>query len=269
MNLPELFNRASKITNDNAPTILTGLAIAGTLATAYLTGKATFKAAEIIQIEILNREKQQELSELPVPDERRLPLTNMDKLKLVWPQYLAPAGCIVTTVGCVVFAQRINAKRLAGLAVAYSLSEKRFEEYKQKALEKLGVNKERTMRDELNQERVNANPLSGQQIFVGDHEEICFEPWTGRYFKCDMETLKKAMNDINYQILSDTYATMADFYDKIGLENTKMANEMGWNLEHPMDVHFGTTLTDNGRPCIVVEYNTQPMPIRDRVFQAH
>jgi hypothetical protein len=137
MNLPELFNRVSKLTNDNAPTLLSALAISGTLATAYLTGKATFKSAEIIHDE-------QEKRNLHEIEENRV-FTTKDKVKLVWPQYLPAAGMVVTTVGCIVFANTINTKRLAGLAVAYSLSEKRFEEYKRKALDKLGVNKEQAM----------------------------------------------------------------------------------------------------------------------------
>jgi hypothetical protein len=261
MNLPELYKRAIKLTVDNGPAVLSAVAIAGTVATAYLTGKATFKAAEIIADEAEKRLLHE------IEANRQFPLK--DKVKLVWPQYLPAAGTVVTTVGCIVFANRISAKRLAALAAAYSISERRFDEYKAKIAEKLGVNKEQAARDEINQDRVNQTPPTGQQVMVGDHEEICFEPWTGRYFKSDMETLKKAQNDVNYQILTDTYATMADFYDKVGLENTRMANEMGWNLEHPLAIHFGTTLTNNGRPCIVVEYDTQPMPIRDRIFQAH
>jgi hypothetical protein len=261
MNLPDLYKRVIKLTVDNGPAVLTSVAVAGTVATAYLTGRATFKAAEILGDEAEKRilHEREELRVFPTKD----------KIKLVWTQYLPPAGMAVTTIGCIVFANRISAKRLAAVAAAYSLSEKRFTEYKDKIEEKLGIQKEKAARDELAQDRVTAKPPTGQQIMVEGDEVICFENWTGRYFKSDMETLKKAQNDVNYQILGDGYATMADFYDKVGLESTKMANEMGWNLEHPMDLYFGTTLTDNGRPCIVVEYNTQPMPIRDRVFQAH
>lgn len=260
MSLPDIYKRVLKLTVDNGPTVLTAVAITGTVATAYLTGRATFKAAEIIADEAEKRLLHE------IEENRKFP--TKDKVMLVWPQYLPVAGVVATTVGCIVFANRISAKRLAAAYAAYSISERHFDEYKTKIQEKLGIQKEQAARDELHQERVNTNPPTGQQILVGDHETLVFEPWTGRYFKSDMESLKKAMNDINYQILADGYATMADFYDKVGLENTKMANEMGWNMEHPMDIYFGTTLADNGRPCIVVEYNAQPIPIKDRIFQA-
>lgn len=260
MNLPDLYKRVIKLTVDNGPAVLTSVAVAGTVATAYLTGRATFKAATILGDEAEKRilHEREELRVFPTKD----------KIKLVWTQYLPPAGMAVTTIGCIVFANRISAKRLAAVAAAYSLSEKRFTEYKDKIQEKMGLSKEQAARDELAQDRVNANPPTGQQVFVNDGQVICFEDWTGRYFKSTVETLKKAMNDINYQILEDRYATMADFYDKVGLENTKMANEMGWNIEHPMDLYFGTTIADNGQPCIVLTYNTAPFPIRDRIYQA-
>jgi hypothetical protein len=36
---------------DNSPTLLSGVAVTGTLAVAYLTGKATFKASELLEEE--------------------------------------------------------------------------------------------------------------------------------------------------------------------------------------------------------------------------
>lgn len=267
MNLPDLFHRVSKITTDNAPTILSAVAISGTLATAYLTGRATFKAAEIIQTETLDREKQQELSELPVPEQWHLPLTFQDKVKLVWPQYLAPAGVVVTTVGCIVFAQKINAKRLAGMAIAYSLSEKRFEEYKNKALEKLGVNKERTMRDEMAQENVAANPPSSQIVIMGGGDVLFQDSISGRYFMCDVESVRKTVNDLNATMMHQGEVTLSDFYDKLELAPTKFSDEVGWRVEAPIEVYFHTTIADNNRPCMVMDFRSSPIPLRGHGFR--
>ena len=47
--LPELFR--SKLAEINSTTILTGMGVTGVVTTAYLTGRASFKAAQIIEKE--------------------------------------------------------------------------------------------------------------------------------------------------------------------------------------------------------------------------
>lgn len=259
MNLPSILKRVSKLTADNTPTILSALAITGTLTTAYLTGKATFKAAEIIADEAEKRL----LYEL----EENRTFSTKDKIKLVWPQYIPAAGMAVTTVGCIVFANTINTKRLAAVAAAYSISEKRFTEYKDKVLEKMGMNKERAARDELAQERVNANPPSNNPtIIMGGGDVLFMDSMSGRYFMSDMETIRKAMNDINQRMMHEMYASLSEFYSEIGLANTKFSDEVGWTVENPLDLHFSTTLADNNRPCIVIDFHTSPSPIRGYSF---
>lgn len=258
MNLPELFKRVAKLTADNSPALLSAMAITGTLTTAYLTAKATFKAAEIIGDEAEKRILHE------IPENRVFP--TKDKVKLVWAQYLPPAGMAVTTIGCIVFAHTISTKRLAGMVAAYSLSEKRFAEYKEKALEKFGVNKEQAMRDEIAQERVNTHPPAHQALIMGGGDSLFMDSMSGRYFRSDMETIKKAMNDINYKIISDMYATLSDFYDKIGLAETKYSDEVGWDTDTRLDLHFSTTMTDDGRPAIVVDFFAAPKPLRGHSF---
>lgn len=260
MNLPGMFKNVAKLTTDNAPTLLSALAITGTLTTAYLTGKATFKAAEIIADETAKRQLHE------IPENREFP--TKDKILLVWPQYLPAAGMVVTTIGCVVFANTINAKRLAALAAAYSISEKRFGEYKEKALEKLGVTKEKTMRDELAQDRVNKNPPREQTIIMGGGDVLFQDSMSGRYFMSDMESVRKAVNDINQEMIHRMYASLTDFYNAIDIEPTKFSDDVGWAVDNgPLEVSFPTTLANN-RPCIVIDFNHDPVPIRGYSFSA-
>lgn len=266
MSSPDFIKRLVKLTADNGPTVLSALGVAGTVTTALLTGKATFKAAEIIQTETDKRIKQQELSELPVTEEFRLPITRKDKIKLVWVQYLPPAGVALGTITCIVFANHINAKRLAALSTAYMLSDKAYNEYKDKVTEKLGLTKEKNMRDEIAQEQVRRNP-AGNQVIIGGENALCYEAYTGRYFRCDVETIRKAVNDINQEIIHNDYATLAEFYDKVGLEVTPVSTEVGWNTDHILEMDFSTVLADNNQPCLVLTYSVWPTkasPFRSR-----
>lgn len=250
------FKTVEKLAVDNAPTLISAFAVTGTLTTAFLTGKATFKAAEIIR----KREAEIELFEDAVKPE----FGKKDKALLVWKEYIPPAAAVVVTVACIVTANSISASRLAGMAAAYKLSEKQYEEYKDKVKEKLGIQDEKRMRDELYQDKVRANPPSDDiQVLATEDEVVFLEAWTGRYFRSKMHLVKAAQNRINASLITEQYATLSDFYDDLGLKRTQESSEVGWSLENPMDLDFTSALADgDSRPVIVMEYSNLPTAIR-------
>src|SRR5690349_16488674 len=156
MNLPLIFKRAEKLAIDNSPALLTAIGVAGTLSTAYLVGKASFKAAALIE---------QEQARLNL-FEKSHPLENKEKLQLVWKEYAPAIATGALTISCIIGANRIGSKRAAAMAAAYSLSEKAYAEYRDKVVEKIGEKKEQAARDELAQDRVNANPVSTNNVII-------------------------------------------------------------------------------------------------------
>lgn len=167
------------------------------------------------------------------------------------------------SVACIIAANRIGTKRAAALAAAYSISERAFTEYKEKVVERLGQQKEQTLRDDIAQDRINRNPPNESSIIItGSGEVLCFEQFTGRYFHANMESLKKAQNDVNHSILtSGSSASLTDFYNAAGLPATSYSDEVGWNLDNLLDLKFSTVLTDDGKPCLAIDY--KHIPIRD------
>ena len=247
----EIAKKAEKLAVDNSPALLTAIGVAGTLTTAFLTGKASFNAAEIIDEEQYRMGREENRS-----------LESKEKIVLVWKEYIPAVGTGVLTVVCIIFANRIGTRRAAAVAAAYTISEKAFSEYKEKVVERLGTPKEQKFRDEVAQERVNQNPLGDREIvIIGDGEVLCFDSFSGRYFNSSMETLKKAQNDINYLILSDSYASLGDFYGKIGLATTPYSEEVGWTTDKQLELKFSTVLSDDQRPCIAIDF--QAAPVRD------
>ena len=252
MNLTEYVKRAEKFTVDNSPLILTPIGVTGTLTTAYLTGKASFKAADILNEEALS----------PYWKDANTPPSNKEKFVLVWKLYIPPAGLAVVTVGSIICANRIGTRRAAAMAAAYTISERAFEEYREKIVEKIGDKKERAARDEIAQERVDRSPVGKTEVIItGGGDVLCYDSYTGRYFQSSVETLKKAQNDINYAILNNAYASLNDFYNNIGLANIEVGEEVGWNYSDQLELIFSTTLSDDQRPCISISFRV--MPIRD------
>lgn len=240
MGFNDIFNRVVKFTSDNSPAILTGMAVAGTVATAYLTGRATFKAAEII-------------SQGPGDWDNR------EIIEETWQLYIPPVVSAATTITCIVMAHRIGTRRAAAMAAAFALSEKAFEEYQKKVVEKLGAKKEQAARDEIAQERVKANPKGSREVIVVGGEVLCYEAYTGRYFTSRMEDLKRAQNKINHQVNNDYYASLTDFYNEVGLSPTSMSDEVGWNVNKLLELEFSAVIADDGSPCISIEFKVEPI----------
>lgn len=247
MTFSDFFQRAGKLAADNSPAILTAIGVTGVLTTAYLTGKTSFKAARLID-ETETFEKKA--------------LEPKEKVELVWKLYIPAVTTGLVTVVCIIGANRIGTRRAAALATAMTISEKAFTEYKDKVVERLGQKKEQAVRDEIAQERVDRNPVSQTKeiIIAGGGDVLCLDAFTGRYFKSDIETLKKAQNDLNYRIISDMYASLTDFYNLIGLAPAGCSEEVGWSSDRLLELSLSTTLADNGQPCIVVDFQTMPSP---------
>lgn len=254
MNLTNLHKHVGKFIVDNSPTILTGLGIAGVVTTAFLTGKATFKAADLIA-------KETEEARRSTGDSN-FEFNNKYKAKLIWKLYIPPVGMGVLTITSIIFANRIGTRRAAAMAAAYSMSERAFAEYREKVADHMGKKKESAVRDDIAQDHVARNPVSTNEVIItGAGSVLCYDTITGRYFQSDMETLRKAQNDINHQLLHDMYATLDDFYKIIGLKSTKFSSEVGWTSDNMLELRFSATLSDDSKPCIAIEYSSYP--IRD------
>jgi hypothetical protein len=234
-NVAQLINQAGRALKSNSPVILAGLGISGVVTTAYLAARAGHAHA---------RRMSEEAPYLSIKEEAAI----------VWPLYI-PAGVSgAVTVGCVVAACRVGSRRAAALTAAYSISEKAFAEYKDKVIEKYGEKKEEQIRDEIAQDRINKNPPEGV-VVVGSGSVLCCELYTGRYFMSDMESLRKAQNDINAKIMRDLYVTLSEFYYNVGLPDTSYSSNMGWDSDVLMELQFSTVMSEDNRPCIAFEYN--------------
>lgn len=240
-----------KFAADNSPSILTAVGVAGTITTAYLSAKAALNARDVLIMD----QRLRDMSEVVIdePDVKKI-------LKMTWKCYIPPVLSGAATITAIVFANHIGSKRTVAMTAAYTISEKAYTEYKDKVVEKIGENKERAIRDEIAQDRITRQPVSSSEVLIaGNGEVMCFDAYTGRYFKCDVETIKKAQNDTNYQVLHDGYASLNDFYIRVGLPGTSSGEEVGWCSDKLLEVMFSTCMSDDQRPCISLEFRVAPV----------
>lgn len=250
MNLTDIVTKFGKVLSDNAPTVLSGIAVTTSVATAVLSAQGSFRAARILRIEELRRELETLNSE---------PITIREKVDLVWICYAPAAVTGVISVTCIICANRIGTRRAAAMAAAYTMSRDAFAEYKDKVVERFGKGKETKIRDEIAADQIRNNPNDREIIISGPNEVMCYDSITGRYFKGNIEALRKAQNDVNRSILHDMSAPLSEFYSLIGLPQTPYSNEVGWNSDHALELQFTTVLADDGTPCLSINYETYPI----------
>src|SRR4029077_17017748 len=119
--------------------------------------------------------------------------------------------------------------------------------------------KEVTIRDEVAQDRVNAHPVVSKEVIIaGPGEVLCYDNITGRYFESSVEQIKRAENVINRDIIHHMYASLSFFYEQIGLQPTRNSDEVCWNSNQLVEVTFSTTMSTDGRPCMVLDFTVGP-----------
>lgn len=263
MQVATIANTVRHTLSKNSPAILTALAVTGTVSTAILATKATVQAMVKLHDEaweeaFMTKDPYQSLSVV---------LTKTPKQELVkrfWTLYVPAVATCGVTIGCIIGANTVHTRRSAALMSAYSITETAFKEYQEKVVEQVGAPKEQKVRDAIAADRIASDPPSQNQVLVtGNGDVLCYEFITGRYFNSSMETLRKAQNDINSQILNEMYASQNDFFRAIGLPVTGAGETVGWNNDKRLDLTFSSILSEDSKPCLAVGYSILPFPQYD------
>jgi hypothetical protein len=229
------------------PSILTGLSVVGVFGTIWFTADAVPKALAIIDQERYERKQSEDL-------------TFKEKFTLTWRVFVPTAISAAITVGSIVTANSVNLKRNSALAALYSISEIGLKEYKDKVVEVLGKNKEQGIRDDIDKDHVAKNPINSREmILTGKGETICYDTMSGRYFKSDINAIRKVINDINEDLLKEGFVSLNDLYYELGLADIKIGNHSGWSIEDgQVVVSYSSQLTETGVPCLVMDYTVEP-----------
>jgi hypothetical protein len=250
--ITDVLKDARFFAHENKSVLLTAIGVVGTVSTAVLTGRASWKAAELVQ-------REEEIIQ-DDPDLPRFALQTKERINLVWTLYIPPIGVGALTIASIVLANRVDAQKAAALAAAYGVSERTLQEYKEKVVERLGEKKEQAIRDEIDQDRLAKNPVQDRQVIIaGTGEVLCYDNISGRYFQSSMEELRQAENKVNYELVHHNQASLSFFYDQVGLPPTRHSDEVGWNSNNLLEINYSTQMSTDNRPCIVVDFVVGPI----------
>jgi hypothetical protein len=244
-----------KIFNKNSPTILTAMGVAGMITTVVLAIKATPKAILIVE-----REKEFRYDEY---GETAINLEPLDIFELTWKLYLPTAGMGLFTIACMIGSNSIHLRRNAALASLFSVAESTLKEYQAKVVETIGDKKEEKIRGEIAQDKLDKNPVDEKSVILtGKGNYLCYDAFSGRYFRSDVERLRKEENLFNQKLIREGWLNINEFYYEIGLESIELGDEMGWIAERALlELKFSTKLAKGNEPCLVMDYTVRPYHI--------
>ena len=249
MKLPS-FKVIKSVLGNKAPTILVVLSIGGLIGTTIMAVNATPKALKLIEDEAELRD-----------DNDEEPMTKVDVVKLTWTYYIPTAAMAAATIATIIGGHTLSLKRNAALTTAYYLSETALKEYQAKVIQIIGEKKNKLIKDEIAQDHVNRTKKNeGTVIITGNGQTLCLDLTTGRYFRSSVDKIKKAENDINYQLLDDMWMSLNEIYDYIGLEHVSCGSELGWDINKDGKLNFdiSTQMSEDDEPCITIKFNARP-----------
>ena len=238
--IQDALRHVGRFTDANSPAILAGVGVTGVFVTAVLSARGATHAERLLST-------------------CEPPLNRTDAAKLVWKEYVPAVVVGAGTATAIVLSTRIGLRRTAAMTAAFTLSEKAFSDYRDKVVEQVGKNKATKIADAVAQDQVSKTPVPGNLVVVEGTDQLCFDAWSGRYFKSNMEAIKKAQNDLNYAIINHDYASLSDFYDLLDLDHTQDSDDIGWNVDELMELEYSTCLSPDGKPAISIRFYSKPI----------
>lgn len=259
----DFLGKMENVGKKKSPTILAGLAIAGVVSTAYLACKAGPKAEEILK----NHRK--DMKDCYRDDKEAKRAVVCDTAKKIIPVIAPPVIMGGTTIACIIGSHSVSSRRIAALSAAYTLSESTVKNLNGKMEEMLGEKKARAIKDSIMNDKLKGDSEKdkkkledGSFVIPNDGTVLCKDLYSGRLFYSNAEKIKQAIAKCSYDIISDMYISLNDFYEAIGspqLSRIPLGDDLGWNIGDTMNGQLPITLTallmEDGKPCLCLEYD--------------
>lgn len=230
--------------NKNSPVILAGIGIAGLVATAVAATKATIKATKIVE-----ERKQTALN----------PVTKKEIVAATWKLYIPTAIIAAGSIACIIGGTVQGQKRLAAISALYSMSEQALKEYKEATKEVVGEKNADKVADKVAENKMAVHKCPDELILnTGKGNTLFYDSWNGRYFRSDIDVIKRIVNDLNSSIIHGDAVSANSFYAEVGIPLILNGDEIGWDCEALMEFSYRPKLNDKDEPCIALDYTERP-----------
>ena len=263
----------------NSPVILTVMAVTGVVSTTIFAIGATPKAMTILDDKLYSdyvheRERTAQLNNVTFTEwlligtqksvcswnDKISKFTPLEIAELVWKCYIPTVISASITIGSMIGVNSIHTRRNAAIASLYSLTETALKEYQGKVIETIGKNKELKIRDDISADHISSNPVSpAQVILTGKGDSLFYDTVSGRYFKTDIEKLRRISHQINNDLVNEHFISLNNFYNELGLTSIALGDDIGWTLGGgALIIQFSAHLTEDEVACIALNYDVRP-----------
>lgn len=235
----------------HSPAILTGLGCAGVISTTALGCHATIKAKSVL-------EKYECIVTQHGPEYKKA--SAKERFLLTWKLYVPTVISGAASIACIIGANSVNSKRQAALASLYALSETALKDYKEEVVAHLKPKQLDAVQEGLVNKKLEDHPVIDNEVILTERgNQLCYDTMSSRYFRSDIETIRRIQNDINEDCIKSDWMTLNDFYFSLGLQGVKYGDEWGWSAaDQLLDITFTSSIASNGEACIVVDYDVLP-----------
>ena len=268
LNVKQCFKMAKKVVQKKSPEILTGLGIAGMITTVVLAVKATPKALDLIDEEIdnQNRKLSQEAYVSGYSTVNQIDkLKPVETVKVAWKPYIPALLLGGASVGCLIGANTVSARRHAALYSAYELSKTAYNELNEKVTEVVGEKKVTEIKQKLAEDKVNKVSSEGaiekksNVVIAGDGDTWFIDAMSNQPFLSSKNKLDAAANELNRKMRSDMYVSLSQFYDEVGIEHTGTSDYIGWRIDKEyIDVVTSDAIVKDGKVYVVMDFLSRP-----------
>ena len=243
--LTNVVNKTRNFLSKHSPEILVGIGVTGMVTSTVLAVKATPKALILLE---------------QAKEDKGDALTTIETIKVAWKPYIPAALLSVASISCIIGASAVNTKRNTALATAYAISERSLLTYRDKVIETIGEKKEKEIKDKVAQDAVDNKPVSNSQVIITTKgNTLCMDSISRRYFRSDLDNVKKIVNELNREMLTQNYVSLNEFYYALGLDGIKSGSRLGWNVSDGfIELRYSTCLAENDEPCIVIDFDNEP-----------
>lgn len=239
----------------HATLLLTIASTVGVVATSVEVAHATIKATEKVDEMRAERDEWKETSGIDQPE-----ITKEEIVKACWKFYIPSAVIGAGTISCMIAANAIGAKGQKSLAAAYAMVDQGYKQYRKKVAERFGKDVDRSIENEVIVEQ--ANDLDED----ASEKVTCYDVYSDRYFEITKLRFERAINSINRDLAICGYASLNDFYRKLGVSETEEGDAIGWDIEDIsewlgicwLDFALEPCNLGNGEKCYCIEATYSP-----------
>lgn len=189
-------------------------------------------------------------------------------LKNTYKYYIPTMGLAIIGISSIVLANRVDAKQKAVLSSLYGLANTTLNQYKSAILEEVGKNKASKIKEIVSQNKIDNSPIPIEyNAEYADGLDLCYDSLSGRYFLSNIEHLRRAQNDANFEMINSYSISLNELYDCIGISTSMLGSMVGWNTDCPIEMVFDTTVhKESGKPVLVMDFMSLPKSLKEMKY---